>query len=653
MVSYAKNVITIDEDKCVGCNQCISVCPVPEANYAIVDAEGNNKVRIDDDKCIRCGACVHACEHDARGYVDDTERFFADLKAGKKISIIGAPAVRFNFDNYKKMFGFLKSVGVDKLYDVSFGADICTWAYLKAIAETGIKTVIAQPCPAIVNYIEKYKTDIMDKLSPVHSPMLCTAVYLRKYMKAEEPIAFISPCIAKIDEINDPVNQGLVQYNVTYSKIKEYCKKNGINLEGFPEKDFENEPYCGLGLTFSRPGGLRENVEHYTRDAWVKQVEGSELAYHYLREYSGRVKEGKDVPLLVDILNCELGCNHGTGTDRDVEIDDIDGEINKLKQKAIKDKTKLKKKGLFGKEEKVYSMQEWCEDNLKWQDFTRAYTNREVENFNDMSQSQLEPVYKSLHKDDEQSRRLNCTACGYNNCTHFATAVAKGKNHKENCIYFNRKEVAIEQKKIEVKNMELQNYVEELDEQKNKRSVEFKVLEDNVNEIMKQVQNLTKAQQNNANSVNSLQKHLFEQLNAVSDNLNNSIVKISATMKEFANANEQVVDIAEQTNLLSLNATIEAARAGDHGKGFAVVAGEVRSLAGQSRKIVEATKENEGEVNKQISLINGVTKDLQEKMNDADKRFKSLTESIDKDLQQCEEIIKIIEESGRSMIAMK
>ncbi|SHI03792.1 [Fe-Fe] hydrogenase large subunit C-terminal domain-containing protein [Clostridium grantii] len=92
----------------------------------------------------------------------------------------------------------MKSSGVNIIYDVSFGADITTWAYLKAIKDNGLKTVIAQPCPAIVNYIEKYSREIISKLSPIHSPMMCTAIYLRKYADVRDEIAFLSPCIGKL-----------------------------------------------------------------------------------------------------------------------------------------------------------------------------------------------------------------------------------------------------------------------------------------------------------------------------------------------------------------------------------------------------------------------------------------------------------------------
>ena len=83
-------------ENCIGCNRCISVCPVLTANQAVV-VDGKPRIEVNHAQCINCGACFDACEHQAREYADDTEQFFADLQRGESISLLLAPAFLANY----------------------------------------------------------------------------------------------------------------------------------------------------------------------------------------------------------------------------------------------------------------------------------------------------------------------------------------------------------------------------------------------------------------------------------------------------------------------------------------------------------------------------------------------------------------------------
>jgi len=418
-------IIDTIEDKCMGCNKCIAECPVNANNAHIVD--GKNKSTIDFTRCIQCGACIKICDHNARDFNDDTEAFFSQLKKGRKISLLIAPAVRNNFSDYRKLFGFLKQAGVNYIYDVSFGADITTWAYLKAIKEYKLSTIIAQPCPAIVSYIQKYSPELIPYLAPIQSPTLCAAIYLRNYKNINDELAFISPCIGKKIEFTDENTHGYVSYNVTISKLKKYLKDNAVNLNSYPAADFDDKP-CDLGFAFSRPGGLRENVEYYAgADVWVKQVEGVKEAYEYLNKYKDRIQKHKKTPLLVDILNCIHGCNIGTAIDDQPEVDDIDYKTNQLKNKFVENNPNPQELHSFEEFDRMFALEDYIR---KYSDLSHHIQNA--------SEKDIEQVFNLLGKTTPESRNINCFSCGYGNCREFATAVANGHNDVRNCINYSR-----------------------------------------------------------------------------------------------------------------------------------------------------------------------------------------------------------------------
>ena len=84
-------------------------------------------------------------------------------------------------------------------------------------------------------------------------------------------------------------SHGFVNYNVTFKKLSDYIINNNIDLNKYEEINFNDNN--GLGFLFSRPGGLKENIQAYNENLWVRQIEGQEVVYDYLDEYGERVKK--------------------------------------------------------------------------------------------------------------------------------------------------------------------------------------------------------------------------------------------------------------------------------------------------------------------------------------------------------------------------
>ncbi|MCL2216061.1 MAG: hypothetical protein FWB91_03465 [Defluviitaleaceae bacterium] len=398
-------------DNCVGCNLCILSCPCIEAN---VVSKEDSLVCVDESKCTTCGECLRVCTHDARDYTDDTDRFLADAIAGKDISLIVAPALRCNVPQWPRLLGYLKSLGVNMIYDASYGADICTWGYLQYIKAHDAKGLISQPCPAIVSYIERYVPESLNRLAPIHSPAMCTAIHMKKYKNISGSYAFLSPCVAKGDEFDDPNTGGLIEYNITFKKLLERLEKEGVDYRKSDPAEYNNPPH-GLGAVYSNPGGLKANVEQHMPGQWVFKIEGQPRAASFLHEY---VNERAGSPFLVDILSCRGGCNSGPGAclTEDMEYA-ISKTMHNVKKEASENKPDFSQ---FDKE-------------LRLEDFCRQYTPKKIMPIF-VDRHEMENAFAALHKPSHEFRTTDCRACGHATCQEMAVAVAKGINHVDNCV---------------------------------------------------------------------------------------------------------------------------------------------------------------------------------------------------------------------------
>jgi iron only hydrogenase large subunit-like protein/ABC-type transporter Mla subunit MlaD len=573
--------------------------------------DGSGEVlTINPNLCIGCGNCIAACSHKARVFIDDSPEFLKDVKQGGKFIAIVAPAiVSFMPKQYLNLNGYLKSLGIEEVFDVSFGAELTVVSYVDHIKKRNPRMVIAQPCPAIVGFIEIYHPELLPYLAPADSPMLHSIKMIREYYPQfkDHKIAVISPCIAKRREFED-TKQG--DYNVTFLSIKNHIDKEKIDLAKFPAT-----PYTGAlaerAVQFSSPGGLLDTAERIVPGIRrrTNKIEGVHTIYPFLTELAEHIKN-PDIwlPQLVDCLNCEKGCNGGPGTgNHDLPQSDLESPI-RHRSAALEDKYNPKQRDKANKRLHNVLSKYW-KPGL----YGREY--RDLSGNNDLkrpSEAELQEVYRNMRKVKAEDF-YDCTSCGYGNCESMAVAIFNKLNKPQNCAHYTLT-LLQEAKGVEELNRQLREHI----------STAFNLLEDidaKVNILNNKVNSestavgksssVTDKMVNSLKATSELSRKKQQTIHGLIENVSKSQDSMQETIKSVQDIAQFVDDIgsaikiisgiAANTNLLSMNAAIEAAHAGDAGRGFAVVANEIRKLS-------ETTRENSRNISQTLSnIIKGIS----------------------------------------------
>jgi PAS domain S-box-containing protein len=419
-------LISVCADQCVNCHACIAACPVKFAN----DGSGSH-VTLNPDLCIGCGNCLTACRHGARRIMDDFDCFLSDLEKHQPIIAIMAPSAAANFPgHYLNLNGWLKSLGIEAVFDVSFGAELASKSYIETLRRNPTQTLIAQPCASIVRYIQIYQPELLPYLAPVHSPMLHTLKMIRHFYPRyrDHKAAVLSPCLSKKHEFEET---GLGDYNITYQSLADYLSAQHIRLDDYPKTDFDNPP-AERAVLFSTPGGLSQTLERSLPgiNRRIRKIEGPQTVYDYLRSLPSVIQNHK-APLIIDCLNCQQGCNAGTGTVlKDRPLDEIEHWIT---QRAVESRKRYQPTSKAGSADEINRV-----IDAHWQKglYDRTYLDLSGKmNILTPTDEQLQHIYQQMQKFSEKDF-YNCNSCGYGSCRMMAIAIFNGLNRPENCHFY-------------------------------------------------------------------------------------------------------------------------------------------------------------------------------------------------------------------------
>ncbi len=420
--------VTLDEEKCRGCTNCIKRCPTE----AIRVRKG--KARIIKERCIDCGECIRVCPYHAKKAITDS---LDAIKAFKYKVVIPAPSFYGQFNgsfSREHLLTALKMLGFDEVYEVARAAEIVSLATKKLLEKSDLKMpLISSACPAVVRLIQVRFPSLIENIVRLESPMEVAAkivrekvVRTRNLLSEDVGVFFITPCAAKVTSVKAPYEREKSSVNGVIS-IKDIYLEILSNLNKVREvASFELAGF--EGIRWANSGG--ESLALGT-DAFLA-VDGIHNVITILEEIE---KDRLEDVAFIEALACTGGCIGGPLT-----VENLYVAKTRLKKHVDEAKEKgIAQKGL----EKEYNDIVWT-SNVAYKPVLK------LDNDIEKAMKKLETLQLILN----ELPGLDCGACGAPSCRALAEDIVRCNADETDCIFKLRervRELALEMMELESK----------------------------------------------------------------------------------------------------------------------------------------------------------------------------------------------------------
>ena len=308
--------------KCILCGRCIERCKEAHG-ISILGFENRGFKTIvspvqnrsfANSPCLQCGQCVNVCPTGALMEHSEIEKVDAAFKAGKKVIVQTAPAVRaaiaeefgekIGTVGTGKMVAALRRLGFYRVFDVNFGADLTIMEEAHELMERITKKVAPLPqltscSPGWINYLEYFYPELIPNLSTCKSPHMMQGAITKSYFAKAHDIdpkdifvVSIMPCTAKKYEASRKEMPNDVDAVLTTRELAKLIKRAGIKWDKLPDEEFDQDllgEYSGAGVIFGVTGGVMEAALR-TAYFWLTGKEYGKINFTEVRGFEG-VKE--------------------------------------------------------------------------------------------------------------------------------------------------------------------------------------------------------------------------------------------------------------------------------------------------------------------------------------------------------------------------